>query len=405
MRQNKTGYQLSATGDANLETDSSRRAHHFAFRISHSQFPVPYFLCLLSILLVAPPATARDRTRASRLSLVKGDREPPQGRKRPDKTALARLREAVTKKPKDRTARFNLVQGLMRGGKLREALSEVKKWRRADAYNLVVVRLLGDIYTELKQYRQARRAYSAVVELLPQDAMAQRALAMVLKQSGQLEAAHRRLRVATRLRPKDMRIAFELADVAHRLGRAAEATRRFVTIVESPDTPRQIRYPAKQRLAQIYAAGRLAARRAGNKDEEARLAKKIRALEVKGGARNDIKIYLTWDTDRSDVDLWVTNPAGQKVFYSRKVGKFGGALFDDVTSGYGPESFTAREAARGTYLVQVNFYSTSRRAFSEARGEVVVILNEGTAKEKRHVLPYRLFSPKQTVSVARIRAL
>ena len=202
-----------------------------------------------------------------------------------------------------------------------------------------------------------------------------------------------------------MRIAFELADVAHRLGRKSEAARRFEAIVKSEDTPRQIRYPAKQRLAQIHAARRLAALRKGRKAEAARLEKAIAALAVKGGARNDIKIYLTWDTDRSDVDLWVVNPAGQKVFYSKKRGKFGGALFDDVTSGYGPESFTARRAARGTYLVQVNFYSTSRRAFSEARGEVVVILNEGTSAERRHVLPYRLFAPKQTVSVARIRAL
>ena len=359
-------------------------------------------LCCLSMLLAAP-VLGQSKPKSSSLKLVRGDREPAQGRKKLNKKELARLRDVVSRKPKDRTARFKLVQGLMRSGKLKEALAETRKWRKVDAYNLVVVRLLGDIYTEQKRYRQARRAYSAVVELLPQDAMAQRALAMVLKQSGQLSAAHRRLRAASRLRPKDMRIAFELADVAHRLGRAAEAPKRFVDIVESADTPRQIRYPAKQR--QIYAARRLAALRKGKKAEAAALARKTRVLAVKGGAKNDIKIYLTWDTDRSDVDLWVVNPAGQKVFYSRKQGKFGGALFDDVTSGYGPESFTARAAARGTYQVQVNYFSTSRRAFSEARGEVVVFLNEGTAREKRHVLPYRLFSPKQTVSVARIRVL
>ncbi len=356
-------------------------------------------------LCAATDAAAQGKLPASRLTLVRGDREPPRGRSKPSKRALADLRKAVADKPKDRTRRFKLVRGLMRAGKLQGALAEAQKWRKLDAYNLVVVRLLGDIYTELKQYRRARRAYSAVVELLPQDAMAQRALAMVLKQSGQLTAAHHRLRAATKLRPKDMRIAFELADVAHRLGRKSEAARRFEAIVKSEDTPRQIRYPAKQRLAQIHAARRLAALRKGRKAEAARLEKAIAALAVKGGARNDIKIYLTWDTDRSDVDLWVVNPAGQKVFYSKKRGKFGGALFDDVTSGYGPESFTARRAARGTYLVQVNFYSTSRRAFSEARGEVVVILNEGTSAERRHVLPYRLFAPKQTVSVARIRAL
>ena len=370
---------------------------------ARSRLVVSGLVLTLTLLVAAPRAAAQGAARTLRLQ--RGDREPPRGRKRLDAGALARLRQAVAKKPKDRAARFNLVQGLMRSGALQQALAEARRWRRVDAYNLVVVRLLGDIYTELRQLRRARRAYSAVVELLPQDAMAQRALAMVLKQSGQLSAAHQRLEVATRLRPRDARIAFELADVAHRLGRTAEATRRFEAIVQDTHTPRQIRYPARQRLAQIYAAGRLAALRGGARERANELAQKTRALKVKGGALNDIKIYLTWDTDRSDVDLWVINPAGQKVFYSRKEGKFGGALFDDVTSGYGPESFTARQAARGTYLVQVNFFSTSRRAFTEARGEVVVILNEGTAKERRHVLPYRLFSPKQTVSVARIRVL
>ena len=113
-------------------------------------------------------------------------------------------------------------------------------------------------------------------------------------------------------------------------------------------------------------------------------------------------IYLTWDTDKSDVDLWVTNPAGERVYYQHKNGAFGEALFDDVTTGYGPESFTAPHAQPGDYVVQVNYYGAGRSNFSEARGEVVVILDEGKPTEKRQVLPYRLFAVGQTVTVARI---
>ena len=365
-------------------------------------------ILILSALLILPSALATAQgsaTAGPRLRLQQGEREPAAGRRELTAAQLVKLRNGVKAKPKDRARRFDLVRGLMRSGELAEALRQARAWRKLDAYNLVVVRLLGDIYTELGQLGQARRAYSAVVELLPQDAMAQRALAMVLKQSGQLEPARQRLLAATRLRPKDRRLAFELADVTQRLGRTAEATRLFGAIIADADTPRQIRYPAKQRLAQLLAAARLAAVRKGQTARAATLASRIGQLKVKGGAVNDIKIYLTWDTDRSDVDLWVVNPAGQKVFYSKKQGKFGGALFDDVTSGYGPESFTARSAVRGTYLVQVNYFSTGRRAFSEARGEVVVILNEGRATERRITLPYRLFRPKQTVNVARIQVL
>jgi tetratricopeptide (TPR) repeat protein len=358
-------------------------------------------LVAAGLLALVPMAAAVPRKVTLKLEPV--DREPAEGRKAPNAEALKQLHDAVKDSPKDRGARFALVMGLVKAGELEAALSAARTWRERDAYNLVVVRLMGDIYTELGRHAEARRAYSAVVELLPRDAGAQRALATVLKQSGQLLPAYRRLESAAKIRPEDTRIAFELADVAQRLGRADEATRRFRAIIESEKTPEKIRYPAKQRLAQLLARARLTALRQEQTDEAARLGKAISELAVKGGAVNNIKVYLTWDTDRTDVDLWVVNPAGQKVFYKTKKGKFGGALYDDVTDGYGPESFTASRAARGTYLVKVNYYGTRRQSFTEARGEVVVILDEGTAREQRHTLPYRLFKPKQTVTVARIK--
>lgn len=339
-----------------------------------------------------------------RLALIPKDSEPADtGPGSANDVDLETLAAAVEAEPDSRPARFDLVRALMRAGKLHEALAAARAWRLDDAYNLVVVRLLGDIYSELGDTGNALRAYSAVVELLPEDPHAQRALASVLKQRGNLDAAYQRLHAAARLRPDDMRIAFELADAAHRLGRLDEARERFERISASDDASMAIRYPARQRLAQIYAAMRREASSAGQDATAGELDQRIAALDIKGGVQNDIKVYLTWDTDRSDVDLWVTNPAGEKIFYSHKNGQFGGALYDDVTTGYGPESFTARHARPGTYVVEVNYYDAGRSNFSEARGEVVIILNEGSDHEQKHVLPYRLYRPKQTVTVANIQ--
>lgn len=347
----------------------------------------------VAIALTTGPVAAAERS----LALVQVDVEPADGRGAVDDGVLAGLAQTVNDDPKNREARFELTRGLMRSDKLDEALEAARAWREVDAYNLVVVRLLGDIYAEKGDRAKALRAYSAVVELLPEDANAQRALASVLKANGELEAAYDRLLAATELRPEDPRLRFELADVAHRLDRIDEAQHLFEAIAGDASAPDSIAYPAKQRLAQIYSA-RL---RDDGADREA-LTAAIDALSIDGGVKNDIKIYLTWDTDRSDVDLWVTNPAGEKVFYSNKNGQYGGALFHDVTSGYGPESFTSELAQPGTYTVEVNYFSAGRSNFAEARGEVIVVLDEGTASEKRHVLPYRLFHAKQTVTVARI---
>ncbi len=357
-----------------------------------------------TLLLLAASVAAAPRGAGSRLSLTVGEREPAGARDAVSAADLDALRAAVVAEPKDRSARFALVRGLMRAGKLDQALIAAREWRAVDAYNLVVVRLIGDIYSERGERAQARRAYSAVVELLPKDASAQRALASVLKQSGDLPGAYDRLLAAAAESPKDRRLGFELADVAYRLGRAAEARQRFEDIVADAEVPEAVRYPAKQRLAQIYREQARAALAAGNREAARELDGRVAALALVGGSENDIKVYLTWDTDRSDVDLWVTNPAGEKVFYSNKRGRFGEELFDDVTTGYGPESFTAQSAHAGQYLVQVNYYGAGRSNFSEARGEVVIILDEGKPSEQKQVLPYRLFEVGQTVTVARIDA-
>lgn len=351
-------------------------------------------LAAVGLATIARPSVADDSK--SRLALIEGDHEPPEASKAVD---IAALKAAVAASPKDREARFALVRGLMRAKQTDDALAAAKEWRAIDAYNLVVVRLIGDLYSELGKRDEARRAYSAVVELLPEDAGAQRALASVLKQAGDLSGAYDRLVSAFELAPKDRRLAFELADVANRLGRTDEARERFETIVADPDTADAVRYPAKQRLAQIYSQ----AARDATADDAKALAAKITELAINGGTENDIKVYLTWDTDRSDVDLWVTNPDGERVFYSHKEGKFGEALYDDVTTGYGPESYTAPHARPGEYLVQVNYYGGGHANFSEARGEVVIVLDEGKPTEHKHVLPYRLFEVGQTVAVARIQ--
>jgi tetratricopeptide (TPR) repeat protein len=339
---------------------------------------------------------------AKRLELTPLDKEPRDGRAKPTPEHIAELRKAVDDAPKDRTKRFELVRALMAASDLQGALTEAKAWREKDAYNLVVVRLLGDIYTELGEKEQARRTYSAIVELLPNDLESQRALATVLKQGGDLQGAYDRLTAAMKIKPDDVRMAFELADVAQRLGHGDEALQGFEKIVSTTSTPEAVRYPAKQRLAQAYAQKRREALARHDAPAAAGLQKKIEELSIHGGGVNDIKVYLTWDTDRTDVDLWVDNPAGEKVFYSHRQGSHGDALFDDVTTGYGPESYTAKDAQPGTYTIRVNYFSSRRTAFNEARGEVVVILHEGTADEVRHVLPYRLFQDKQTVTVAKV---
>jgi tetratricopeptide (TPR) repeat protein len=355
-------------------------------------------LMCAALALVAGFGTAAGKS----LRLVPMESEPKAGKARLSKDDIAALKRNVEESPKDRGARFALVKGLLDSNKLEAALEAANEWRSVDAYNLVVVRMLGDIYSELGQEDRAMRTYSAVVELLPKDARSQRALASVLKQRGHLEAAYQRLAAAMVERPNDRRLAFEMADVAQRMNKVAEAENIFKKIISDESAPALLSYPARQRAAQILVRKRRQARAAADQNAAEKYAQELTELKLKEGTENDIKIYLSWDTDNSDVDLWVTNPAGEKIFYSHKKGAFGGSLFGDVTRGYGPESFTASKAQPGTYLIQVHYYSSNSSNFPEARGEVTVVLNEGKEEELRTVLPYKLFKAGQKVKVGKI---
>jgi Flp pilus assembly protein TadD len=308
------------------------------------------------------------------LTVTPVDSEPKEGQKKPSADELSAMRKDIQDHPDDRTKRLALVRGLLAAKELDGALAEAKAWRAKDAYNLVAVRALGDVYMERGEKDEAERVYSAIVELLPRDPDAQRALATLLKQRGDLGAAKARLAAALEARPDDARIMFELADVEMRLGKKDEAKARFEKILAMPNTSEQVKYPTKLRLDQMSGTGE----------------------------KNDVHVYLTWDTDRTDVDLWVITPSGEKVFYSHKKGKGGEALYDDVTTGYGPESFTAKNAQPGEYKVVVDYFSARRGPFPEARGEVVVVTDEGKPTEKKQVLPYRLYAEKQNVTVAKI---
>lgn len=95
----------------------------------------------------------------------------------------------------------------------------------------------------------------------------------------------------------------------------------------------------------------------------------------------DVRITLTWDTPGTDVDLWVTGPDGERVFYGNRQGKAGGSLDTDVTTGYGPETFTLARALPGSFRIQAHYYGGGAPTWVE----VTVVEQEGQVGERRRV--------------------
>jgi hypothetical protein len=117
---------------------------------------------------------------------------------------------------------------------------------------------------------------------------------------------------------------------------------------------------------------------------------------------NDLRVTISWNTDATDVDLWVIEPDGEKVFYSHKTSKHGGELSEDQTQGYGPERYRIAKAQAGEYKVIVhNFNPNPNLLGGETHVQVVVTHNAGTPRETSQRYNVILKTAKEEVEVTR----
>lgn len=100
-----------------------------------------------------------------------------------------------------------------------------------------------------------------------------------------------------------------------------------------------------------------------------------------------LRIVLSWDTNMTDLDLHVVSPDGEHVFYANRVGKNGGALDVDVTSGFGPEIYAIPSPPHGIWQIYLNYYgggSYGGQFGSEITiAQIAIISNEGTPDERQ----------------------
>ena len=114
----------------------------------------------------------------------------------------------------------------------------------------------------------------------------------------------------------------------------------------------------------------------------------------------DVRAVLTWDADNSDMDLWVTDPNGEKCYYGHRFTFQGGRMSRDFTGGYGPEEFSLREAKPGKYKIEANFFGSSQQIVAGATTlQVKLSSGFGTAAVKEQMLTLRLKGRGQTVFV------
>ncbi|NRD52961.1 DUF2135 domain-containing protein [Corallococcus exiguus] len=208
----------------------------------------------------------------------------------------------------------------------------------------------------------AVRALSSPVELRPRDAEALRLVGYGLLALGQYPAAAELFEHVRLSRPFEAQAFLEEALALDAAGRYSEAARNYEIVLARPWK----RHAEEMRTVASFHYARMLA----GLERQPRLAEVASVLRARrAGLRGpdgegmfadarpiDYQLTTHWNSDSTDIDLWVIEPDGEKCFYQHKETSLGGQLYWDITDGLGPELYHARKAAPGPYHVLVHYY-------------------------------------------------
>ena len=114
----------------------------------------------------------------------------------------------------------------------------------------------------------------------------------------------------------------------------------------------------------------------------------------------DLRVILTWDADNTDIDLWVTDPDGEKAFYGHRLTYQGGRMSLDFTGGYGPEEFSLKRAKPGKYKVEAHYFGDRRQNITGVTTlQVKLATKFGTVEQQEQIVTLRLKGRAETVFV------
>jgi hypothetical protein len=211
----------------------------------------------------------------------------------------------------------------------------------------------AEIFFTRGQQALALRVLSNLAEMELENRHILRILAYRLTQAGELTLAIPLLERVRELAPDEPQ---SHRDLALALAQAGQAQRAVDLLWDVAARPWDGRF-AEIDLIALTELNAIAARSPGL--DLGRIDPRLR--------RNlplDLRAVLAWDADNTDIDLWVTDPDGEKAYYGHRLTRQGGAMSRDFTGGYGPEEFSLRQAKPGRYEVRAQFYGHRQQLVS-----------------------------------------
>lgn len=245
---------------------------------------------------------------------------------------------------------------LLQKGRRAEALRVLSNLAELRLENRHVLRVLGYRLMQAKDYARAVTVLREVLRLADEEPQSYRDLGLALAAAGQRQEGIERL-YEVAARPWDSRFSeVELV-----------ALNEMNAIIATSPKPLETAFIDRRLLANMPL---------------------------------DLRVVLAWDSDNSDMDLWVTDPNGERCYYGNRNTYQGGLLSDDFTGGYGPEEFVLRNAKPGKYKVEANFFGDRQQIVTGATTlNLMFSTGWGTRRQQDQSVTLRLSGQSETVFV------
>jgi tetratricopeptide (TPR) repeat protein len=292
---------------------------------------------------------------------------------------------------------------LIEAGKRDEALTRALAWRDKDAGDVLALVALGEALEAKGMPALAARAYGSIIDLFPSRADLRRFAGERLERIGEPARALAvdTYRQAVESRPDHLTGHRLLAMALVRAGDLAgafAALERGLTQRYPDDRFRGGARILGEDLGMVAAAWIARAPK-----EQAAIEARLAKLDVKVARGASLRFILYWETDANDVDFHIRDAKGGHAYYKAKALRSGGELYEDVTTGYGPENFTIPGGGGAApYDLQIHYYSRGPMGYGMGMLEVLRYDGKGgLAFEHR---PYIVMVDGAYVNLGRIDA-
>jgi len=182
----------------------------------------------------------------------------------------------------------------------------------------------------------ALRVLTDLIEAYPDDAATLRIIGRVLSAWGRDDLARLVFERALEISPRETQTWRELFLLDAREGKEKELTEL------------KARYAAYERDARM---------RQTEDALELEMQRRGAGTDPRIDPTSELQVEAMWDSNYTDVDLHVIEPGGEEVFYSHRQSAKGGLLHADITTGFGPETYTIPHKAAGPYQIVLHYYN------------------------------------------------